>query len=424
MNKNDAVSFAETQPDDVNLAVQQDQEMLSTLKEINTKDASNDGSMKKMSSNYKLFNDLLKKADITLDGPNPWDIQVIDETMFDWLIDKGTIGFGESYMHGMWECEQIDEMINRVLRANIDQNISNKHKLILGTKKLSKLLNPQSIFRSKKDVSYHYDTGNDVFEAMLDEYMTYTCGYFKETDDLEIAQQQKLDLVCRKMGLKPGMRVLDIGCGWGSFMKYAAKHYGVICDGLTLSKEQTLLGESKCEGLPVTFILQDYREFVPKEKYDRVVSIGMMEHVGPANYAKYFDCAQSFLKDDGLFLLHTIGGVKSMSMNECDPWIQKYIFPNGVIPSIAQIGQSIESKFNVEDLQNIGPCYDKTLLCWYANFEKSWDTLSPKYDETFFRMWKYYLLSCAGGFRSRELNTWQLSLTKIGTELSSSINSR
>ncbi|WP_028857194.1 cyclopropane fatty acyl phospholipid synthase [Psychrilyobacter atlanticus] len=368
------------------------------------------------SSKYKIFEKLLEIADIKLDGDRPWDIKIKDEETFDRVIAGGSLGFGEAYMDNLWECESIDEMINRVLRAQIDKKLSGKQKLQLGGQKLKQLINPQSILRVKKDVPFHYDLGNDIFESMLDKYMTYTCAYFKDTENLDEAQEKKLDLVCKKMGLKPGMRVLDIGCGWGSFMKYAAEHYGVICDGLTLSKEQKKLGEVKCKGLTVNFILQDYREFDPIGKYDRVVSIGMIEHVGPLNYKEFFECADNFLKNDGLFLLHTIGGIESHASNQGDPWIKKYIFPNGIIPSISQLGQAMEKKFNLEDLHNIGENYDKTLVEWNKNFEARWDNLKDKYGDKFYRMWRYYLLSCAGAFRSRDLNTWQLVLSKIGRE--------
>ncbi|WP_028857174.1 cyclopropane fatty acyl phospholipid synthase [Psychrilyobacter atlanticus] len=366
------------------------------------------------SPKYKLFEELLYKADIKLNGDRPWDIKINDETVFTKILESGSLGFGEGYMDHLWDCNQLDEMINRVLKADLDKKITGKEKLLLGKEKLKTLINPQSILRTKKDVPFHYDIGNDIFEPMLDKYMTYTCAYFKDSDSLDVAQEQKLDLVCKKMGLKKGMRVLDIGCGWGSFMKYAAEHYGVVCDGLTLSKEQVKLGIEKCKGLDVNFVLTDYREYVPTEKYDRVVSIGMIEHVGPLNYKEFFECSTSFLKDDGLFLLHTIGGVETVK--SCDPWIRKYIFPNGVIPSVAQLGSSMENIFNIEDFHNIGPDYDKTLVKWYENFENSWKNLEEKYGDKFYRMWKYYLLSCAGAFRSRKLNTWQLVLSKIGTE--------
>ena len=367
------------------------------------------------SANFKIFEDLLEKADIKLNGNRSWDIKVYNEELFDRIIAKGSLGLGEAYMDRLWECDSIDEMINRVLRASLDKKISGAQKIKLGGEKLKQLINPQSISRVKKDVPFHYDLGNDLFEVMLDKYMTYTCGYFRDGDEeLDEAQKQKLNLICRKLRLKPGMRVLDIGCGWGSFMKFASKYYGVKCDGLTLSREQMKLGKEKCIGQDVEFILEDYREFKPEEKYDRVVSIGMIEHVGSLNYKEYFECVNKFLKEDGIFLLHTIGGIESTKPGGGDPWIKKYIFPNGAIPSIGQLGKAFENIFNIEDLHNIGPDYDKTLVAWNANFENNWSKLKDKYGDKFYRMWRYYLLSCAGAFRSRNLNTWQLVLTKVG----------
>ena len=367
------------------------------------------------SSKYKIFEELLKIADIKLDGDRPWDIKINDEETFDKIIADGSLGFGEAYMENLWECEAIDEMISRVLKTQIDKKITGKQKFKLGSEKLKQIINPQSILRTKKDVPFHYDLGNDVFEAMLDKDMTYTCAYFRGTKDLDQAQKQKLDLICKKLKLEPGMRILDVGCGWGSFMKYAAEHFGVICDGLTLSKEQKKLGEVKCKGFDVNFILKDYREFEPVKKYDRIVSIGMIEHVGPLNYKEYFDCIDNFLKPEGLFLLHTIGGIESHDYDEGNPWIKKYIFPNGIIPSISQLGKAFENRLNLEDFHNIGPDYDKTLMAWNKNFEDNWDSLREKYGEKFYKMWRYYLLSCAGAFRSRDLNTWQLILSKVRT---------
>lgn len=363
-------------------------------------------------SNFELFQNLLNEADITINGTRPWDLQIHNEALFDKVLKHGSLGFGEAYMDGMWSCQQMDVMLDKLLRAQIDKKISGLTKIKLGAAKIKSLFNPQSISRAKQDVSYHYDTGNDLFEQMLDKNMAYTCGYWREAHDLNESQDHKLELICRKLDLQPGQRVLDIGCGWGSFMRYAAEHYGVICDGLTLSAEQAKLGQQRCQHLPVRFILKDYREFEPEQPYDHVVSIGMLEHVGPENYEEYFNCAERFLSDHGIFLLHTIGGV--VSTDSCDPWIKKYIFPNGVIPSISQLGHATEKRFNVEDLHNFGPDYDKTLMAWYQRLEQAWPQLSDNYDETFHRMWQYYLLSCAAAFRARELNLWQLALTKIG----------
>lgn len=372
----------------------------------------------KQSSIEEFFTSLLSKADIQINGSRPWDIQVHDNSLYERVLAEGSLGFGEAYMDGLWDCEQIDEMIYRVLSHDLEAELDAKAKVKLGLKvasaKLKHFVNPQSISRAKEDVSSHYNTGNDLFVRMLDKRLTYTCAYWKKASNLDEAQEAKLDLICRKMGLQPGMRVLDVGCGWGSFMLYAAEKYGVICDGLTLASEQTDLGARRAaeSGLPVKFILEDYREFHPKEKYDRVVSVGMIEHVGPSNYAEYFDCAQRFLKSDGLFLLHTIG--TKVSTDKTDPWIDKYIFPNGVCPSMVQLAQGMEGKFNMEDVHNIGEDYDKTLCAWCVNFEEHWSEIADTYGERFHRMWRYYLLCCAGAFRCRDINVWQFVLSPYG----------
>lgn len=365
-----------------------------------------------------LFQNVLDIADVKINGSRSWDLIVHDDNLYDKVLTDGSLGFGEAYMDGMWECENIPEMISRLLKADILDQIDTREKFNLGVKiassKIKKAFNLQNITRSKKDVSYHYDLGNDLYSAMLDKRMTYTCGYWKESQTLDQAQEAKLDLLCRKLNLKKGMRVLDIGCGWGSFMFYATEKYGVICDGLTLSKEQADYGQSlvQREQLSTNFIVQDYREYTTDKKYDRIVSVGMLEHVGPKNYREYFKKSAQLLKDDGIFLLHTIGG--TISSQGTNPWVDKYIFPNGVIPSISQIGSAIEGLYNIEDLHNIGPDYDKTLCAWHDNFNDNWDRLNNKYDERFYRMWRYYLLSCAGAFRCRSLNVWQFGLTKIG----------
>ena len=257
----------------------------------------------------------------------------------------------------------------------------------------------------------HYDLGNDLYQAMLDKRMNYTCGYWKDAATLDEAQEAKLDLVCRKIGLQPGMRVLELGCGWGSFAKYAAEKYGAEVLGVTVSKEQVALGMEQCQGLPVELRLQDYREV--EGTYDAVISIGVMEHVGYKNYRTYMQVVDRCLKEDGIAFVHTIGGNRSATSS--DPWTNKYIFPNGMLPSIAQLGAAMEGLFVMEDWHNFGPHYDRTLMAWHANFEAAWPELKANYDERFYRMWRYYLLSCAGGFRSRNNQLWQIVMTRTGT---------
>jgi len=245
---------------------------------------------------------------------------------------------------------------------------------------------------------------------MLDKRLTYTCAYWDNAETLDEAQEAKLDLVARKINLKEGMKVLDIGCGWGSFAKYAAEKYGAEVVGITVSKEQVKLARELCKGLPVEIRLQDYRDV--DGKFDHIVSLGMIEHVGQKNYRTFMNIVHRCLKDEGLFLLHTIGNNKSVK--KCDPWIEKYIFPNGMLPSIKQLAKSFEGLFVVENWHNYGTHYDKTLMAWFKNFTGNLDKIKHIYDNRFYRMWKYYLLSCAGSFRARKIQLWQIVLSKKG----------
>lgn len=350
---------------------------------------------------------LASEAGIQFNGPAPWDVQVHDGQVYDRIFLEGSLGFGESYMEGLWDCEQLDVLFYRLLDADIDAKIEKWGRLrLLGEILRHRLFNLQSTRRAFQVGEQHYDTGNDVFQNMLDPSMSYSCGYWKEATNLTQAQFDKLDLICRKLELKPGERLLEIGSGWGSLAHFAAKHYGVEVVGITVSKEQMQLAQERCEGLPVTFKLMDYRDL--KGQYDKVASVGMFEHVGPKNYQTYFEIARQVLKKDGLFLLHTIG--VPVSAPKTDPWIDKYIFPNGKLPSAKEISSSVERRFVIEDWHNFGPDYDRTLMAWWANFDRAWPSLEEKYGQRFYRMWRYYLLQCAGFFRSGQGQLWQIVL--------------
>jgi len=365
-----------------------------------------------MNSARSIAEQMLAKADVKINGDRPGDIIVHDERLFNRVLHQGTLGFGEGYMDGWWDTPAIDQLIDKVLRAHLDEQVTMTPAVIWSVVK-AYLFNLQSSSRAFKVGEAHYDLGNDLYEAMLDKRLTYTCGYWSGSlaaRNLDEAQEAKLDLVCRKIVLKKGDRVLDIGCGWGSFAKYAAEKYGASVVGITVAKEQVALAQELCKGLPIEIRLQDYRDV--REKFDHVISLGMFEHVGPKNYHTYFETVRRCLKDDGLFFLHTIGF--GTSVTAADPWINKYIFPGGVLPSVAQIGKAAEGLFKVEDWHNFGADYDKTLMAWFANFDAAWPTLREKYDDRFYRMWKYYLLSCAGGFRARDLQLWQIVLSPDG----------
>lgn len=356
----------------------------------------------------EMITKLLSLADININGKRKGDIQVHDEKLFNRVLSQGSMGLGDSYMDGWWDCDALDIFFAKVLGAELDKKVR-PLKVALHYVK-SSILNLQTKTKSKEVAEQHYDLGNDFYQDMLGSTMQYTCAYFDKSTSLDQAQINKMDLVCKKMGLKPGMTVLELGCGWGEFAIFAAKNYKVKVDAYNISKEQVAYAKIKAGKLPITFHLKDYRE--AQGSYDRVISVGMAEHVGPKNYKGFLALIDRCLKPGGLVMIHTIGSLKSQYAS--DPWIEKYIFPNGVLPSIAQLSTAAEPYFVVEDIHNFGADYDKTLMAWYANFIKAWPKYKARFGDRFFRMWSYYLLSCAGGFRCRKLQLWQIVLSKGG----------
>lgn len=344
----------------------------------------------------------LEGSEVAIDGRRPWDIQVRDEAFFERVLAQGSLGVGESYMDGQWDCQQLDEMLFRVFRAQAESRLPSFRQVWAAIG--ARLRNPQSPVRAFKVGRHHYDIGDDLYERMLDARMIYSCAYWPKARTLDEAQEAKLDLVCRKLRLQPGMQVLDIGCGWGGAARFAAERYGVSVTGVTVSKNQAATAARRSAGLPIKILLQDYRSLTGK--FDRIYSLGMFEHVGFRNYHTYFDTARRLLHEDGLFLLHTIGSNTSQEAN--DPWIERYIFPNSLLPSVAQITAAVEGLFVVEDWHSFGPDYDRTLMAWYERFNASWPQLADKYGERFRRMWEFWLLSSAAAFRSRRIQLWQM----------------
>ena len=357
-----------------------------------------------------LIEELLDLAGITINGTHPYDIQVHDQRLFPRVLRHTALGLGESYMDGWWDSPALDQFFERVLRAQLDEKI--RGDLLIQWKLFkTKIFNLQNSRHAYQVGKVHYDIGNDLFTAMLDKRLCYSCAYWKDAHNLDQAQEAKLELICRKLQLQPGMKVLELACDWGSFAKYAAEKYGAEVTGLTISEAQIKLARKLCKGLPVTLKLADYR--TAQGKYDRVLSIGALEHVGYKNYREYMRVTDRCLKEDGISLIQTIGG--NISSTTANAWTTKYIFPNGMIPSIAQLGKAMEGLFIMEDWHNFGTDYDKTLLAWYANFEAAWPKLKDKYGERFRRMWRYYLLSSAAGFRARQSQLWQFVITKPGS---------
>lgn len=361
-----------------------------------------------MANAQAFLKELLAPADIQINGNRPWDMQLYDANFIPGVLAQGNLALGEAYMANEWECEQLDVFFCRLLAHQVHEHV--KPSRLLWHHLKSRFLNLQNQRRAWQVGQHHYDLGNNLYRAMLDSRMVYTCGYWEHSHDLEQAQQDKLELVCQKLKLQPGMRVLDIGCGWGSFMKYAAEHYQVECVGVTISKAQVELGQQLCAGLPIEFRLQDYRDI--NEPFDAIVSLGMFEHVGQRNYRAYMQTVARCLRTDGLFLLHTIG--RNRDAHGTDPWISKYIFPNGELPCLAHIDKASRDLLCAEDIHNFGADYDSTLMAWYENFERAWPELEQHYDQRFFKMWRYYLLSCAGAFRARDLQVWQWVFSRQG----------
>ncbi|MBM3196715.1 MAG: cyclopropane fatty acyl phospholipid synthase [Chlamydiae bacterium] len=361
------------------------------------------------SDSKEIIDQLAFSAGIQLNGSDPSDIQVKDNRFYDRVLKDQSLGFGESYMEGWWDVDALDDCMYRIARASLQSRFKKSPSFYWAYLK-AKLLNRQDKSKSLDVIRQHYQLGNDLYKAMLDPTMTYSCGYWKNAKTLEEAQLAKYDLIARKLGIKTGMRVLDIGCGWGGFAKFISSKYGAKVTAITLSENQAILAREVCKGLDVEIRVQDYRDL--DEKFDRIVEIGMFEHVGVKNYREFMEICYRSLQDGGMVMLHTIGSNESVL--NADPWIDRYIFPGGQLPSISQVGKSIEGLFVMEDWHNFGTHYDKTLMAWFKNFDSNWPALKENYSPEFYRMWKFYLLSCAGAFRARDIQLWQVVLVKNG----------
>jgi len=359
---------------------------------------------------------MLARADVRVGGDRPWDVRVHNPRLMQRVMWRGLTGAGDAYVDGWWDCDALDEFFERILSADLPASLRfTPHNL--ATFLRHRLLNLQSPHRVGPNSVAHYDRDGPLFEAMLDPTMAYSCGYWSGgADTLEAAQEAKLDLTCRKLALSPGQRVLDIGCGWGSFVRFAAERYGVSCVGITVSPTQAEVARQRCAGLPVEIALEDYRAV--GGAFDRVVSIGMFEHVGAKNHRAFMRTLDRTLTDDGLALVHFFASPRSfpnLRDGEVD-WFERRIFPGLVIPSLAQVGAAIDGLLVAEDLHNFGADYDPTLMAWWQRFDRAWPDLRerPGFDERFYRMWRFYLLCAAGAFRSRKYQLWQLVLSKRG----------
>lgn len=354
---------------------------------------------------------LFERAGIQVNGPAPWDLQLHDPAAWGRMLRHGVLGFGESYMDGQWDCERLDELSSRMLRADGDRVVTPQSLPGWLAQQLRHgAMNLQSVARAFSVAERHYDLGNDLFAAMLDSRMVYSCAYWARAADLEQAQLDKLELIGRKLDLQAGERLLDVGCGWGGLAAHAARHFGSQVVGATVSQEQATLARERCAGLPVHIEVADWRSL--QGRYDKLVSVGMFEHVGQKNYRAYFQRMRDLLEPEGLFLLHTIGSDRTT--HATNAWTERYIFPNGKLPSAVEIARDVEGLFVIEDWHNFALDYDRTLMCWWQRFERAWPGLRARYDDRFFRMWKFYLLSSAGFFRSGQGQLWQIVLASPG----------
>jgi cyclopropane-fatty-acyl-phospholipid synthase len=355
--------------------------------------------------------DLLASAGITVNGSEPWDVTIHDERVWSRILRDGTLGGGEAYVEGWWDSRAIDQTIYRLQALKVLDALRDNWMIVPHVLK-ARVLNLQAVRRAFGNGQHHYDIGNDLYEAMLDRRMLYTCALWSTgARTLDEAQEAKLELVCKKVGLRPGMRVLDLGCGWGGFAAYAAERHGVEVVGLTVSREQVRFAKERYAHLPIDIRLDDYRN--ASGSFDAIVSIGLMEHVGPKNYRGYMELVDRCLAPGGAAFVHTIAG--NRARGQIDPWVDKYIFPGSALPSLVQLVTAMEGIFIVEDVHNIGEDYDPTLMAWFERFDAAWPELRARYDDRFYRMWKLYLLASAGSFRARAQQLFQIVMTRRGT---------
>jgi cyclopropane-fatty-acyl-phospholipid synthase len=362
----------------------------------------------------ELVEDALARAGVLIGGDRPWDIRVHDDRLFDRAVRDGALGVGEGYMDGWWDSAALDETLHRFLRANLDGGLDNPAHMALA-KVRARVFNLQSRARSRHVADAHYDLGNDLFEHMLGPTMVYSCAYWRRAADLDAAQEAKLALVCDKLGIGAGDTLLDIGCGWGSLARYAAARRGARVVGVTISEPQAAYAREACRGLPVDIRVLDYRHpsIATLGPFTKIASLGMFEHVGRKNYAEFFRIARGLLPENGLMLLQTIGVPRTAQ--DVDPWTDRYIFPNGILPAPASIASALEGRFVIEDWHAFGADYDRTLMAWAGNFERYAAGPGRGRGARFHRMWRYYLHSFAAGFRAGDrLLLWQIVMSPRG----------
>lgn len=369
-----------------------------------------------LTNNTKL--QIINNKTSTISTNNNPDIIVNNNNFYTKLLKHGEIGLGESYVDKDWDSNNLEETLyNLIINQKKIENAIIKNSPNLIIKKLLDI--PSDIFstdNTKNDIKFHYDIGNKLYENMLGKSMLYSCAYFyKQGLSLDEAQYAKLDLIAKKLNLKEGMRVLDIGCGFGTAAIYLSKKFNVNILGISLSKEQINYFNSIYTGTQVQVIYKDYRELTREHNnsYDCIYSIGMFEHIGINNHIDYYNKCFKLLKTNGTMLIHTI--VSNKRLYSHNSWITKYIFPGAELPHISDFTKKYTDNWLLQDLQCIGKSYSKTLLAWKKNINDS--SVFNNYDDKFKRTWNYYLLLCSAAFRAREITVFQLVYFKKDTQI-------
>lgn len=360
---------------------------------------------------------LLNEAEIEINGNNQGDIHVHNPKLYSRVMAGGSLALGESYMDGWWDSDRLDVFFTKLLQSNIQDKVQSDPATILAGLH-ARIFNSQQGNKAFEIGKRHYDMGNALFERMLGKTMAYSCAFFDGVKDLDHAQTNKINTSLNKLHAKPGMTLLDIGCGWGSIIHQAASTYKLDATGITVSHEQKewsnrAIAADNLEG-SARVKYQKWQDLPSDQQYDRIISIGAFEHFGYKNYKSFFEKVRSVLKDDGIFLLHTIGGLTPVHANE--PWLEKYIFPHSMLPAMSQISKASTGVLAMKHVEEKGRNYDPTLMAWYTNLDKNWEEIRKTdpshYDTRFRRMMDYYLLMCAGTFRSGKNQVWQIIFTK------------
>lgn len=364
-------------------------------------------------SSEGLVRSILESAGIQANGTETWDPRINDQRFWNRVAMDGMLGLGDSYVDRWWDSDDIPEFFNRAIRGRLLVWTSRSHHAIL--KRIRDwAFNPQNPRRAVANVKAHYTERDELVLGMLGPWNAYSCAFFEDpehpAEGLAVAEARKLELICRKLSLNSSDRFLDIGCGWGSLLGYAQKHYGVKGDGITPAPNQAAF-VSRTYGL--TVYERDYRRI--DTHYDRIASVGMYEHVGPKNARTYMETVNRSLNKNGLFLLHFFGR-PSADIPLLDTWTDRYIFPGAYLPTSAETHAAAEGLLEIVHQDEWGRHYDPTLCAWERNFEEYAvrEGLKER-NQALYRMWRYYLLSAAGAFRSGDIALWQMVFKKRGS---------